>query len=91
MTQEQLASAIGISGPSVSQLETGVSKSPAAATLLKIAAVFDANPDWILDGKGEPFVSSAVDGVRDELAAIAADLPDGQVAALLAAAKALKG
>jgi transcriptional regulator with XRE-family HTH domain len=55
MLQVTLARTIGISGTALSKIESGKSKSPSASTLLKIAAVFEANPDWIMHGRGRPF------------------------------------
>lgn len=52
MTQPQLAKELGVQQSSVSELETGISKSPSALTLLKIAKIFDVNPEYLLTGKG---------------------------------------
>ena len=47
MTQPELAEAIGIKQPSMSDIESGKSKSPSAINLLKIAHALDANPWWL--------------------------------------------
>ena len=88
MLQITLAKAIGVSGTALSKIESGLSKAPAAATLLKIAAVFEANPEWIMHGTGQPFEiqNKATQG---ELAAVFSELTPDKQAMILAAAKAL--
>lgn len=86
-----LASALGIKGPSVSNLETGKSKKPAAPTLLKLAAVLEGNPDWIISGRGDPFEGPTfTEGDEAELISIFKALPDDQKAMIMAVAKTLK-
>lgn len=88
MLQSTLAKAIGIKQPSLSQIERGTSKSPASATLLRIAAELDANPEWIINGKGHPFKLDTA-AAKSEMADIYAKLTPEHQAAILAAAKAL--
>jgi transcriptional regulator with XRE-family HTH domain len=59
LNQSELARRIGISRSSMSSLESGESKAPKASTLLKIAAVLDANAHWLLTGQGDPKTPSA--------------------------------
>lgn len=88
MPQLTLAKAIGIKQPSLSQLERGKSKSPAASTLLRIAAVLEANPEWIMHGRGHPFEIDAVES-DSEMRDVFSQLSPAHQAAILAAAKAL--
>lgn len=55
MTQVDLARELGIKPPSLRGLESGRSKAPSAETLMKLSAVLQANPEWIMKGKGDPF------------------------------------
>lgn len=88
MSQQQLADAIGIKQASVAQLEGGRSKSPSASNLLKIAHALDANPVWLMTGKGGP---EAMDSAqRREWDELFEALPEGKRRALLAAARVLK-
>ncbi len=52
----EFARKIGVKPPSVSQLESGDSKAPAAETLLRMRDV-GINPDYIMRGKGPKFLS----------------------------------
>ena len=91
LSQVDLATSIGIKGPSVSNLETGKSKNPAASTLLKLAAVLEANPDWIVSGRGDPFEGPTfTEGDEAELISIFKSLPNEQKAMVMAVAKTLK-
>lgn len=64
----ELAKALGIASASLSQIESGSTKSPSAETLLKMAVELEANPFWILDGKGDPLTWPKV--VGDEAGAL---------------------
>lgn len=88
MLQVSLAKQLGISPTAVSKLESGRSKAPAAATLLKIAAIFEANPDWIMHGRGHPYELQAVEN-SSEMMAIFEKLSPEKQAAILAAARAI--
>lgn len=88
MLQSTLAKTIGISGAAVSKLENGRSGSPAASTLLKIAAAFSANPEWIIHGRGHPFeIDEKVSA--SEMSEVFSKLSPEHQAAILAAAKSL--
>lgn len=57
-TQKAFAAAIGIKPPSLSEIESGQSKAPAAITLLKAADVLGLDPLYLLTGAGMPFKSA---------------------------------
>ena len=88
MTQPELAEAIGIKQPSMSDIESGKSKSPSAINLLKIAHALDANPWWLATGEGEP--TALASAQQREWAELFASLPEGKRRALMAAARVLK-
>jgi transcriptional regulator with XRE-family HTH domain len=52
MTQHALAKAVGITQGSLTQLERGVSKAPAAETLVRLSRLFNVSPNWIISGEG---------------------------------------
>jgi transcriptional regulator with XRE-family HTH domain len=52
LSQEQLAKRIGIKQGSLTQIETGITKAPAASTLVAMARVFEVDPAWLMTGKG---------------------------------------
>ena len=88
MLQNALAARLGVSGNAVSKLESGKSKSPSSATLLKIAAIFEANPDWIMHGVGHPYELQA-EASKNEMMEVFDGLSPEKQAAILAAAKAI--
>lgn len=53
--QVDLAKRIGLSQAAISNLETDSSRKPSAPTLMKLAAALECNPQWIIDGRGDPF------------------------------------
>lgn len=53
LTQAQLARALGISQPSVHDLESGRTKDFRGSTLLKLAKVLRQSPQWLANGEGE--------------------------------------
>ncbi len=61
MTSAELCRAAKLSQPSLWALETGKTKSIKADTLFKLAAALRANPMWIKDGSGDPFVITAAE------------------------------
>lgn len=88
MLQTTLAKGLGLSGTAVSKIESGKSKAPSAATLMKIAAIFEANPEWIMRGVGHPYeVQSSAS--HDEMSQVFSKLRPEHQAAILAAAKSL--
>lgn len=83
LTQRQLAEAVGVSQPVISQLEKG--ENLQSVHLLKIANVCGVDPEWLAEGTGQPpglsvrepsaeyqAASSAADIVRSMLASKAA-------------------
>jgi transcriptional regulator with XRE-family HTH domain len=79
LTQEQLAKVLGIKQGSVTQLETGKSKSPKSSTLTKAARYFEVDPEWLMTGKGPQQPVASLDPVEAELIAFYRDLsPEGQ-------------
>lgn len=67
LTQQQLAKAIGIKQGSLTQLETGKSKSPASTTLTKLARLFEVDPEWLMTGKGPQHPVSSLGDEESEL------------------------
>lgn len=67
LTQEQLAKGLGIQQGSVTDLERGVSKSPASHTLTKLARFFEVDPEWLMTGKGSQHPVGALSEKEAEL------------------------
>lgn len=90
MHQGQLAKRIGLTQAAISNLETDTSRKPSAPTLLKIARELDCNPQWILDGEGDPFNSKPVTSdSKVRLMWLFDQMDDNAKQALLAAAQAM--
>lgn len=84
MTQAELARAIDIKSSSMSNIINDKAR-PSAETLFRIAAVFRANPLWILKGEGERHEMKRVAaGSETDLLDGYRDLTDEQKAAVLA-------
>ena len=88
MSVSDLARAIGIKQPSVSDIESEKSKSPSAINLLKICEVLRANPWWVMTGEGDPEKDVDVDEAEWVAVLRSLDSP-GKRRAILAAAKAM--
>jgi transcriptional regulator with XRE-family HTH domain len=89
-TQVEVAAKIGLTQAAISNIVTQSSRKPSAPTLLKLAAALQANPDWIMTGRGEPFEINVIGASAEkELLASFRDMDDQAKAALLAAAKAM--
>jgi transcriptional regulator with XRE-family HTH domain len=89
-SQGALAKLVGISQPSISDLENDVSKEPSAPTLLRMAAVLQANPEWMLNGKGHPLTVEVSDtAAKNEMASLFAAMTPEQQAAMLSTARVL--
>ncbi len=60
MTQQQLADAVGVSRPAVTQWETGETKTLEGENLLRVAKALDVSPEWLIYdiGPGSGFVES---------------------------------
>jgi transcriptional regulator with XRE-family HTH domain len=67
LTQAQVAKAIGITQGSFTQLETGISKAPAASTLTRLARFFEVDPEWLMTGRGTQHPVSALTDAESEL------------------------
>lgn len=55
MTQEALASALGLTRTYINLVESG-KKVPADRTVRDIADILDVNKEWLLTGLGDPYV-----------------------------------
>lgn len=53
MTQQELAKLSGVKQTTISDLETGESKSPVGTNLVALAQSLQVNPDWLARGKGD--------------------------------------
>lgn len=75
---------------SLSNIITQASRKPNAPTLLRLAAILQCSPSWLMTGEGHPFEISTV-GKKDEKALLEAyrSLDDQAKAALVTAARAM--
>jgi len=53
--QTELALKIGIGQAAISNIVTDSSRKPSAPTLIALSAELRCNPQWVLDGEGDPF------------------------------------
>lgn len=53
MTQQDLVKSSGVKQSTISDLETGESRSPVGTNLVALAQSLDINPDWLATGKGD--------------------------------------
>lgn len=53
LSQVQLAKAAGVGQSSVSEVETGESKSPRGTNLVTLAQILKISPHWLATGKGQ--------------------------------------
>lgn len=71
MTQQQLADAVNVSRPAVTQWETGETKSLDGENLLRVAKALRVSPEWLLhgigSGPGEPLPAQNLDLDADTL------------------------
>jgi transcriptional regulator with XRE-family HTH domain len=73
LTQQALAKLSGVKQTTISDLETGESKSPVGTNLVSLAQSLQVNPDWLATGKGDmqpldvPLPAKAVLLARDWL------------------------
>ena len=67
LSQVSLAKAAGIKQPSLSELESGESKSISGDTLVSIAAALRVRPEWIVTGKGPRDVAPQQALTEDEI------------------------
>jgi transcriptional regulator with XRE-family HTH domain len=52
LTQQELAKVSGLKQATISDLETGESKSPVGTNLVRLAQSLKVSPDWLAHGKG---------------------------------------
>lgn len=52
LTQQELAKASGVKQATISDLETGESKSPVGTNLIRLAQTLNVSPEWLAHGKG---------------------------------------
>ena len=90
LKQKDLARSIGISPPSLSELETGESKEPSGKVLAALCRVLKTNPDWLLTGAGDPGAAVRMDGEQAEIQAIYVALPPAAQTRLLDYARGLR-
>jgi transcriptional regulator with XRE-family HTH domain len=67
LTQARVAKSIGITQGSFTQLETGISKSPASVTLTKLARFFEVDSEWLMTGRGAQQPVAALSDEESEL------------------------
>lgn len=73
MTQQELAKSSGVKQATISDLETGESKSPVGTNLVRLAQSLRVSADWLAHGKGDmerpddPLPPAAVALARDWL------------------------
>ncbi len=87
--QAHAARSIGIRPPSLSQIESGTTKSPSADTLLTMARVWRVSPLWLIFGKGAMKAAYPTTDDEESLLSIFRDLSRANKAALLASARAM--
>lgn len=90
LKQKDLAKAIGIAAPSLSELETGQSKEPSGPVLTALCRVLQTNAEWLLTGKGDPGAALPINGDQAELQAIYSALPETARTRLLDYARGLR-
>lgn len=71
LTQVQLAKASGVKQATISEVETGESKSPVGTNLVRLALALQVSPEWLATGKGQmaaadpPLSTEALKVARD--------------------------
>jgi transcriptional regulator with XRE-family HTH domain len=53
--QTELAAKMDLTQATISNWITGASRKPNAPSLLKLAAALQCNPQWVIDGTGDPW------------------------------------
>ena len=87
LTQTELGKKVGVSQSALAQVESGMTQTIKGNTLLRLAAALEANPRWIMSGKGEP-LQLDVPGDASEMLELYEMLDDDHKSAIMAAAKA---
>jgi transcriptional regulator with XRE-family HTH domain len=89
--QTELAPRIGITQSGISNLVTDSARKPSAPTLLALAEELRCSPNWLLDGKGDPFAWAPLTSPEQvELITAFRSLDTGGRKALLDVAKSMK-
>lgn len=89
--QTELAAKMDLTQATISNWITGASRKPNAPSLLKLAAALQCNPQWVIDGTGDPWQMNRMtqESEQELLEAFRAMEPQAQ-AALIAAANAMR-
>jgi transcriptional regulator with XRE-family HTH domain len=89
--QTELAAKMELTQATISNWITGASRKPNAPSLLKLAAALQCNPQWVIDGTGDPWQMNKMtqESEQELLEAFRAMDPQAQ-AALIAAANAMR-
>jgi transcriptional regulator with XRE-family HTH domain len=89
--QTELAAKMDLTQATISNWITGASRKPNAPSLLKLAAALQCNPQWVIDGTGDPWQMNKMtqESEQELLEAFRAMDPQAQ-AALIAAANAMR-
>jgi len=89
--QTELAAKMDLTQATISNWITGASRKPNAPSLLKLAAALQCNPQWVIDGTGDPWQMNQMtqESEQELLEAFRAMEPQAQ-AALIAAANAMR-
>lgn len=67
LTQSEFGKIVGLGTGSITNIETGRDK-PGTPRLFLIAEKFGVNPEWLIEGKGEPYRTQTVDDeTRDRI------------------------
>ena len=83
LSQPQLAEMSGVGSSTIAEIETGVTQNPTHDKLVKLAAHFEVNPEWLLTGKGPQHPVSSMKEDESELLLLYRSLtPEGRSYAL---------
>lgn len=89
--QTELAERCGITQSAISNIVTDSSRRPSAPTLMKICAELRCNPQWVLDGEGDPYGWAPVTSESQvELLNLFKSMPESAKLTLLAVARSMK-
>lgn len=89
--QTELAAKMELTQATISNWLTGASRKPNAPSLLKLAAALQCNPQWVIDGTGDPWQMNKMSQESEqELLEAFRDMEPQAQAALIAAAHAMR-
>jgi transcriptional regulator with XRE-family HTH domain len=89
--QTELAQKMDLTQATISNWLTGHSRKPSAPSLLKLAAALQCNPQFIVDGTGDPWQMDVITAESEQtLLSSFRNMDPAAQAALLAAAKAME-